>query len=70
MVDFQINETIFSKEANLSCHTNVDMAEKENWAEDCALGDSRLYRNLITLRDSPSCATFIQHWMRKAASQA
>ena len=34
-----------SKHADLGCHTGGavdDMIEKENWAKDCALGDSRL----------------------------
>lgn len=50
VADFSVDETIVSKEPDLGRHTGrkvVDMTEKENWTEDCALGDSRLHRDLV-----------------------
>ena len=66
VADFLVDETIVSKEPDLGRHTGrkvVDMTEKENWTEDCALGDSRFHR------DSPSNTTFRLRWVRKVVSQ-
>lgn len=68
VADFSVDETIVSKEPDLGRHTGrkvVDMTEKENWTEDCALGDSRLHRDLIR----PFNTTFILRWLRKVMSQ-
>ena len=45
-----IGETIICQEANLRCHAGgkiINTAEKDNQAEDCALGDSRFYEDLF-----------------------
>ena len=68
LVDFSVDKTIVGKEPDLGCHTGakvVGVTEKENWTEDCALGDSRLHRDLIR----PFNTTFILRWLRKVMSQ-
>ena len=50
MIDFSVDKTVVGKEPDLGCHTGgkvVDVTEKENWTEHCALRNSRLHMDLI-----------------------
>ena len=50
LIDFSVDKTVADKEPDLGRHTGgkvVDVTEKENWTEDCALRNSRLHRDLV-----------------------
>ena len=50
LIAFSVDKTVVGKEPDLGCHTGgevVDMIEKEDKTENCALRDSRLYRDLV-----------------------
>ena len=50
LIAFSVDKTVVGKEPDLGCYTGgevVDMIEKEDKTENCALRDSRLYRDLV-----------------------
>ena len=70
LIDFSVDRTVVGKEPDLGCHTGrevVDMTEKEDQTEDCALRNPRLHRDLV--RGLAFQNNLILRWVRKVVSQ-